>query len=127
MATETPRAPRDSASPIRVVRAVGIALILLGILKYLVILAEEDFELARAPHFFLILLIPIAVGLFLSRTKAGRVVLGIMFVLFVVIAVNAMIMRGFAQQNWSDALVVFVGGPLALLGVIMAARSFRSG
>ena len=101
-------------------------MIALSLLKYIVILREEDFDFGRAPNFFIVLLAPIVVGLALLPKRVGAVVIGLMALLFLVITVSAMVRLGFNQQNWSDALLVFLGAPISLIGVWAAARVFRA-
>lgn len=107
-------------------RLVGIAIAALALLKYVVILAEENFDVSRAPNVFLILLLPAFLGIALVPRKAGVILLGLFSLLFVALTVSAIVRLGFEQQNWSDALLVFLGAPISLFGVISAVGALRS-
>src|SRR5687768_15824973 len=92
-------------------RLAGIAIVALALLKYVVILAEENFDVSRAPNFFLILLLPAFIGIALLPRKAGVIFLGLFSLLFLGLTISAIARLGFEQQNWSDALLVFLGAP----------------
>jgi FtsH-binding integral membrane protein len=113
------------SAPVRVLRAVGLALIALGALKYLVLLAEEDFDFGRAPNFFIVLLLPIVIAVALVPRKLATIIMGIMSLVFLGITLSAIVRLGLSQQNWSDALLVFLGAPISLIGTWAALSVLR--
>lgn len=118
--------PARPTSHVQRLRFVGYALVALGVLKYLVILAEEDFDVSRAPNFFVVLLVPIVIGLAMLPRKVGISIVGLMAAVFLAITVSAIVRLGFEQQNWSDALLVFLGVPISLAGVASAIGALRT-
>jgi peptidoglycan/LPS O-acetylase OafA/YrhL len=105
----------------------------LGLLKYLTILFETG--VADSPWVFLVVfVVPFIVGtaLLRSRPRAGAGVIALFGLgLAAVCAVGAVATVQNIGQGippyWPDLLVIFVGGPLALLAVVTAGRTlFRA-
>jgi hypothetical protein len=48
-----------------------------------------------------------------------------MFLILAAVTFGAIIRLGFAQQNWADAVVVFAGFPLSLVGLYACVQAFR--
>jgi hypothetical protein len=110
---------------IKTVRAAAAVLLALGILKYLAILIDAGFDLSQAPHFFLLVFaLPfVLVLLLLPRLRrAGLALMLLIGVPFVAFLVGNVVQNGFVKEGWADYLVVYVGGPVAAVGVITAAR-----
>jgi hypothetical protein len=110
---------------IKTVRTAAAVLLVLGILKYLAILIDVGFDLSQAPHFFLLVFAaPFGlVLLLLSRLqRAGLVLMVLMGGLLLAFLVGSVVQNGFAKEGWADYLVVYVGGPVAAVGVLAAAR-----
>jgi hypothetical protein len=107
------------------VRAAAAVLLALGTLKYLAILIDAGFDLSQAPHFFLLVFaLPFGLVLLLlpRLRRAGLVLMLLIGVPFVAFLVGNVVPNGFAKEGWADFLVVYVGGPVAVVGVIAAAR-----
>jgi hypothetical protein len=100
-------------------------LLVLGCLEYLVILADVGFDLTQSPWVLLVVLaVPFAVVLrLLSRRPRAALVLMVLMsgLVLAVLGVN-IIENGFARQGWVDYLYAYVGGPVAAVGVVAAAR-----
>jgi hypothetical protein len=110
---------------IKTVRTAAAVLLVLGTLKYLAILIDVGFDLSQAPNFFLVVFaLPFGlVLLFLPRLRrTGLVLMLVMGGLLVAFLVGNVVQNGFAKQGWADYLVVYVGAPVAAVGVIAAAR-----
>ena len=110
---------------IKTVRTAVAVLLVLGTLKYLAILIDVGWDLSQAPHFFLITFaLPFGlVLLFLSRLpRTGLVLMLLVGAPYVAFLIGNVIQNGFVKEGWADFLVVYVGGPVAAVGVIAAAR-----
>ena len=95
-------------------------LLALGIVKYVALLAQYDFDFSKAPNGVLALLLVPAVGIAFLPRRAAVVVLGVFSFLVLALLVFAIVTKGFAQEGWQDTFVVFAGTPVALLGVVAA-------
>ena len=102
--------------------AMGIAA--LAVLKYVVIALEEG-GIANAPHFFLLLPLLLIVAAMWARGSniGGLIFLVIMLIVVALVTASAIVRLGFSQQNWADAVIVFVGLPLSLLGLYGCLRA----
>jgi hypothetical protein len=110
---------------IKTVRTAAAVLLVLGILKYLAILIDVGFDLSQAPHFFLLVFAaPFGLVLLLlpRLQRAGLVLMVLMGGLLLAFLVGSVVQNGFAKEGWADYLVVYVGGPVAAVGAIAAAR-----
>jgi hypothetical protein len=110
---------------IKTVRTAAAVLLVLGILKYLAILIDVGFDLSQAPHFFLLVFAaPFGLVLLLlpRLQRAGLVLMVLMGGLLLAFLVGSVVQNGFAKEGWADYLVVYVGGPVAAVGTIAAAR-----
>ena len=110
---------------IKTVRTVALVLLVLGTLKYLAILIDVGFDLSQAPHFFLLAFaLPFGLVLLLlpRLRRTGLVLMLLIDVSFVAFLVGNVVQNGFAKEEWADYLVVYAGGPVAVVGVIAAAR-----
>jgi hypothetical protein len=110
---------------IKTVRAAAAVLLVLGTLKYLAILIDAGFNLSQAPHFFLVAFaLPFGLVLLLlpRLQRAGLVLMLLIGAPYVAFLVGNVIQNGFAKEGWADYLVVYVGAPVAAVGVIAAAR-----
>jgi hypothetical protein len=110
---------------IKTVRAAAAVLLVLGTLKYLAILIDAGFNLSQAPHFFLVAFaLPFGLVLLLlpRLQRAGLVLMLLVGALYVAFLVGNVVQNGFAKEEWADYLAVYLGGPVAAVGVIAAAR-----
>jgi hypothetical protein len=98
----------------------------LGILKFGGLMAE--YGPASSPWgFLLVLVVPFLVGRWLlpSHPRAGAIVIAV-FAGLLVTACAVAVANGI-EPYWADYLVVFVGGPIALVAVGLAVRVIRMG
>jgi hypothetical protein len=105
------------------VSAVTIAA--LGLAKFFGIMLEAG--PANSPWvFLLVLVVPFLVGPLLlpSRPRAGAVVIGVTAAFLVALSATVLVTRTL-EPYLGDYLLVFLGGPLALVGVVMAVRVLR--
>ena len=110
---------------IKTVRTAAAVLLVLGTLKYLAILIDVGWDLSQVPHFFLIAFaLPFGLVLLLlpRLPRTGLVLMLLIGAPYVAFLVGNVIQNGFAKEGWADFLVVYVGGPVAAVGVIAAAR-----
>jgi hypothetical protein len=110
---------------IKTVWTAAVVLLMLGCLEYVAILADVGFDLSQSPWVLLVVLaVPFAVVLRLlrRRPRASLVLMALMSGLVLAVLVVNIIQGGFATQGWADYLYVYVGGPVAAVGMIAAAR-----
>ena len=115
---------------IKTVRTAAAVLLALGTLKYLAILIDAGFDLSQAPHFFLLVFaLPFGLVLLLlpRLRRTGLVLMLLIDVSFVAFLVGNVVQNGFVKEGWADYLVVYVGGPVAAIGVITAACCLLTG
>jgi hypothetical protein len=120
------RTPMDRE--VRLLAGISAVLAVLGLVKFLGLLAASGFDPAQAPWAFLVLLsapFVAAVLLLPRRPRAGAVVAGFASLLLLVVTVKAMVTHGLHQQYWGDHLVVFLGAPLAAAAIVTALRVVR--
>ncbi len=104
------------------------ALIALVALKFLVLLAEYDWNVAQAPWGLLIVVVVPAVLLIslLSRyTKAVAAVTAALLVLFIAFVVLALARDGLARESWADYPLAYGGLILAAVGLYWAVHLLR--
>lgn len=116
------------ASDLSLVRGSLLALVAFVVLKYLVLLSEVDWDVARSP--FVPLVVVTVLAALLIRTVGRRrwvapVALGL-FGIFVVVVVSALVRDGLARQSWADYPFAYGGLAAALLGGLGAWRLWRS-
>lgn len=116
------------ASDLSLVRAALLALVAVVVLKYVVLLSEQDWDLARSPFVPLLVVTVLAALLvrIVGRARwAALVALGL-FALFVVVVVSALARDGLARQSWADYPFAYGGLLAALVGGLGAWRLWRS-
>ena len=103
----------------------GLALLIAG--KFFFLLADNDFDIARAPVAFLLPLVVLIAGVFLTAggRMSGVVVVAAVGLLLLPVLGAALLNHGLAQQTPADALLVFAGIPLAVVAVISAVIVWR--
>ncbi len=103
----------------------GLALLIAG--KFFFLLAENDFDIARAPVAFVLPLVVLIAGVSLAAggRMSGVVVVAAVALLLLPVLGAALLNHGFAQQTPADALLVFAGIPLAVVAVISAVILWR--
>jgi hypothetical protein len=107
------------------IKTVWTAAVVLLALEYLAILADVGFDLSQSPWAVLVVLaVPFAVVLLLlpRRPRAGLVLMVLMSDLVLAVLMVNIIQGGFARQGWADYLYAYVGGPVAAVGMVAAAR-----
>jgi len=115
---------------IKTVRTAAVVLLALGTLKYLAILIDAGFDLSQAPFaFLLVFALPFGLVLLLlpRLRRTGLVLMLLIGVPFVAFLVGNVVQNGFAKEEWADYLVVYAGAPVAVVGVIAAARCLLTG
>lgn len=116
------------AFDLSLVRGAMLALVAFVVLKYLVLLSEVDWDIARSPIVPLVVVTVLAALLIrtVGRMRwAAPVALGL-FALFVVVVVSALVRDGLARQSWADYPFAYGGLLAALLGGLGAWRLWRS-
>ncbi|WP_270888828.1 hypothetical protein [Pedococcus sp. 5OH_020] len=96
------------------------AMLALGLVKYVAILAQSGFDFAKAPNGVLVILLLPAVGIALMPRQRAVLLLGVFSLFVLAVAILAVATKGFAQEGWQDTLAVFAGLPVSLLGVVAA-------
>lgn len=111
----------------RVMVVAAAALAVLSAVKFLYLLAEGGFDIAKAPVVFLVPIAAIVVGvlLVLRGRRSGVWLLGVVALGFLIVFVSAIVRRGLEQQNWADALLVFAGLPLSILVLVALPGAVR--
>lgn len=104
----------------------GLALLIAG--KFVYLLVENGFDIARAPVAFLLPLVMLIVGLVLTANgwSSGPVTVAAVALLLLPVFGMAVLNHGLSQQTPADAALVFIGIPLALLAVISGAQLWRT-
>jgi hypothetical protein len=104
-----------------------VLLAVLAAVKFVTLLIEDDLDITRAPVAFLLPIVALLVGVFLTgrhRTVGVWTIAVVALILLAVFAL-AIVDRGIAQQNGSDALLVFAGTPIALAILIATPRALK--
>jgi hypothetical protein len=104
------------------------AFIALVTLKFLVLLAEFDWNLARPPWGLLIVVVVPALALIYlipRYPRAGAAVSAALLVLFIVFVVSALARDGLARQSWADYPLAYGGLLLAAVALYLAVRMLR--
>ncbi|HZJ06276.1 MAG TPA: hypothetical protein VFD59_12495 [Nocardioidaceae bacterium] len=111
----------------RVMVVAAGALAVLSAVKFLYLLAEGGFDIAKAPVVFLVPIVAIVVGglLVLRGRRSGVWLLGVVALGLLIKLVSAIVQRGLEQQNWADALLVFAGVPLSILVLVAVPGAVR--
>lgn len=104
----------------------GLALLVAG--KFVYLLVENGFDIARAPVAFLLPLVMLIGGLVLTAKGrlSGPVTVAVVALLLLPVFGMAVLNHGLSQQTPADAALVFIGIPLALLAVISGAKLWRA-
>lgn len=116
---------------IRTLRIVAAALGVTGLIKYTALLADANFDVSRSPWGFLLVLSgPVLVGLALldRKPRTGVVLIGVGSLLWSLITVLRATVGGFdfaGGEYWADYLVMAVGLPFGLVGVVAAIGAIR--
>lgn len=110
------------------VRGALMALVAFVLLKYLVLLADEDWALARSPFVPLVGVITMAAVLLPAvgrKTWASLAALAV-FTLFAAVVVSALVRDGLDRQSWADYPFAYGGLLAAFVGGLGAWRLWRS-
>ena len=97
-------------------------------LKFLVILIDYDWNLARPPWGLLIVVVVPALSLIFlipRYPRAGAAVSAALMVLFIVFVVSALARDGLARQSWGDYPLAYGGLLLGAVVVYWAVRVLR--
>jgi SNF family Na+-dependent transporter len=108
-----------------IVAAAG--LVLLTAFKFTYLLADNQFDITRAPVVFIVPLVALIVGIALTASgrASGIVVVSLVALPLLLLMVSALVRHGMTQQNVADAMLVFLGIPLAILALISAMVIWR--
>jgi hypothetical protein len=103
----------------------GLALLIAG--KFAFLLADHDFDIARAPVAFLLPLVALIVGVALAAggRRSGIVLIALVALLMLPVLGAAVLNHGLAQQTVADALLVYAGIPLASVALVAAVMLWR--
>lgn len=103
----------------------GLALLIAG--KFVFLLADHGFDIARAPVAFLLPLVALIVGVALAAggRRSGIVVIALVALLMLPVLGAAVLNHGLAQQTVADAVLVFIGIPLAIVALVAAVTLWR--
>lgn len=107
------------------IAAAGLAALIGG--KIFFLLAENDFDVARAPVAFLLPLVLLIVGVLLAARgrMSGVVLVAAVALLLLPVLGAALLTHGLAQQTPADGLLVFGGIPLAVVAVVAGILLWR--
>lgn len=117
-----------AATPTTALRACMLGLAGLVVLKFLVILADQDWDFARAPFGPLVLVgvsVALVVALSTRRPRAAAGVALPLLVLFLAVVGSALARDGLARESWADYPFVYGGAVLAVIGAVEALRILR--
>lgn len=108
-------------------RGALVALVAFVVLKFLVLLADVDWDIARSPFVPLVLVIAFAALLWRSagRRKWAAIVALVLFAAFAVIVVSALVRDGLARQSWADYPFAYGGLTASAVGGLAAWRLAR--
>lgn len=103
----------------------GLALLIAG--KFFFLLADNGFDIARAPVAFLLPLAALVIGVVLTvgGRRSGVVVIAVVALVILPVLGAALLNHGLAQQTVADAALVFAGIPLAVLALVAAVTLWR--
>lgn len=118
---------RTTPAPYAVLRVGAMCLAALPMIKFLSLLVSAGFDPTEAPWAFLVLALPFVIGLLmLSRhPRPATVLLGACSAAVAIWTVAIVAVNGPQLQDWSDYLVVYLGGPIALATAVAAWQTFR--
>lgn len=117
------------SSPIRTVRACVLAIFGLVVLKFVVLLADVDWDLARSPFVPLVVALVAVVAVVRLSGRSPRAAAGLLLpvlLLFIALVLSALVRDGLARQSWADYPFAYGGLVLAVLGAVAAVRVLRT-
>lgn len=120
--------PRTAPAPRRILVLGAAPLAVLGAVKFLSLFMASGFDPAQAPWAFLVLFaLPFAVGLLMPprHPRAATILLGALGAAVAAWVIAVVALNGPRLQDWADYLVVYVGGPVALVTTVAAWQTFR--
>jgi hypothetical protein len=105
----------------------GAGLALLIAFKFIYLLVEFEFDVTQAPVAFLVPLVVLIAGIALVAwgRASGIVVVAVVAVLLLLVFLAALVRHGLSQQNVADAVLVFMGIPLAIVALVAAITIWR--
>ena len=112
---------------VNVLRAALLALVAFVLLKFLVLLAEADWDLARSPFVPLVLITAFAALAWrtVGRRRWAAVVSLILFVIFTIVVAAALVRNGLERQSWADYPYAYGGLVAAAVGGFAGIRLLR--
>lgn len=112
---------------VNLLRAALLALVAFVVLKFLVLLADVDWDLARSPFVPLVLVLGFTLLLWrkVGRRRWAAAVALLLFVGFAVLVVAALARDGLERQSWTDYPFAYGGFAAAALGGLAAFRLLR--
>lgn len=120
---------QQTPSPKMILSVGGAALAVLGLVKFVALLAAEGFDPARAPWGFLVVfVVPLAIGsaLVYRVPRVAAVIVGLFSLALLALIVGAIVQNGPILQHWSDYLVAYVGGPITVAVIVAAHKTARA-
>lgn len=122
--------PTEQQTPSsKTILSVGAAaLAVLGLVKYVALLAADGFDPARAPWgFLLVFVVPFAIGSALVHRmpRLAAVLIGLFGAGLLAFVLGAIVQNGPILEHWSDYLVVYVGGPISVAVIVAAIQTAR--
>lgn len=118
----------EISSPDRLVRIIKACVWALGalvVLKFLVLLSDNDWDPSKAPWALLVLVAVPVIGLTLlldKRPRAGALLAGLLLAVFGATVVAALLRDGLARQAWADYPFAYGGLVAAAIGIACAVK-----
>lgn len=116
------------ATAATVLRGCVLGLVGLVVLKFVVLLSEYDWDLARSPYMLLaVVAVPVALVIALAgrAPRAAAAVALPLLVVFGAIVAAALARDGLVRESWADYPYAYGGLALSVCGVVAALRMLR--
>lgn len=129
MLTVTTRAESSATPEQRIIRWCLAAFVALVAAKFLVILADAGWDLAKSPYGLLVVIVVPAVLLALlvdRRPRAGALVVTVAMLVWIVTVVSALLRDGFTRGSAADYLFAYGGMAVALVAIGASVSLWRS-
>lgn len=116
------------AATAQVLRGCVLGLAGLVVLKFLVLLADVDWDLGQSPFMLLVVVaVPVAliVALSFRRPRAAAGIALPLLLVFAVVVLLALVRDGLVRESWADFPFAYGGLALAVWGAVNAVRILR--
>lgn len=117
------------SSPVATLRVCVLGIFALVVLKFVVLLADVDWDLMRSPFVPLVVAVLAVVAVLRLSGRSPRGTAGLLLPLllaFIGLVVAALLRDGLARQSWADYPFAYGGLVLAVVGVVAAVRVLRT-